>query len=445
MANNRLVLSNRRTPLLQKFMDNVIADGGTVEEEALAYAWNNTPAYIRQHTSGVLLPGATKASTLYLMKPDGSLGNTIAFGRSTVATRIDINGNLVDVPANQPIINYDIDLMRAMLVLEHAATNDIPNSHGFTGLTIDDSAASTATPAYQGATVKSFTRSLTSSEISYGTRGYGVFTFSAFVKAVNADTATLFVYKANGNKYLVHLNFSTGAVTSTGSVGTSIQIFFEKYANGWYRIMIQGNEASTITKFGLGGTDATQTVGTTLLTHSWQMQNSNATSYIKTTGSAATKSADAFSSFVSASVPIPQFSATGEGSIAFCASWTAGTAGISMHGGGFPGSSVVVQLNPRIVGRFDGGGAVNITSLGLPPVYWDAALDKLVWRTKTAAKDSLAYNNIITNSAGANVPNAAVHRNFNNFQGPPTARNAYLYMAFFNTYLPDNDFKALSL
>ena len=92
--------------IILAFKTRVIADSGTFEAETnLESQLNNIGKDLFDSASLVITPNGVKTSKLYAIKPtDGSGDLTVT--RATTATRVDENGNIVDVPANVARIDY---------------------------------------------------------------------------------------------------------------------------------------------------------------------------------------------------------------------------------------------------------------------------------------------------------------------------------------------------
>lgn len=424
---------------LRKFIDAVLADGGTVEDNGLYYTWDRVKHYIRANSSAILLAGAYKAGKIYAMLPSGVTSNA-AFSRSTVANRINAAGMVEQVAINVPINEYNIETGEVSYVLEPAATNVIPTSHSFAFLNVDNSSASAETPVVTGATVKAFTRNNSSDEMSWNVTGSptGNCSFSLFVKPDVAGTGIVNIIAdwSGGIVYRIAFNFATKTFSTTGSTGSNIDTHYRACANGWYRLVFRSQNGNNISKVGIGGSSATQAIGSTVHTHSWQWQTGWPTTYIKTTGSALTKTADVFS-IGSQAITFGLFGTSGQGTIAAMGNaYTSLETPYSFTGAG---NALCCVFGDRRVSRFDGTspGASNVQAL---PNY--RLSDRWAWRTQVGSRDSMVANNVITNATTNTTSNVNIRLLKNDFIGGP---NRYVYMSFFKTYLSDDDIKALTV
>lgn len=430
---------------LRKFIEAVVADGGTIEEDGLAYAWNKIPYYIRKNATGWIMPGAYKAGKQYIMKPDGSM-TWASISRGTVATRRNKDGNLEDVASNVLPNEYNVNTKECVFVIQGTCTNDIANSHAFTGMVVDNSSSiSGSAGVYAGATVRQFDRSSTSSELSFNIATGNVGGFSIFVKSINAASVDLFLESSVKNYYF-NFNFTTKAFTANpAGVGTNWFPMYEDFANGWYRIIFQHNLGSAAAiKAGIGGVNGTQAIGTSVLTHSWQYNTGTAHGYIKTTGSAATRGVDSFTlgSFATPG-PMGLWGATENTTVFYEMNGVGGTGTpFGVHGTGF---GFAAALAPRNISIFNGsGGAINTTTTPYPvrELYYNT-LNKFAYRRKDTVLASVAIGGTITNSTVV-ATQTGEWKQFSTAQTTPGTRYKYLWVAFFNYYVPNPDFAALT-
>lgn len=88
------------------FKTRVLSDGGTFEAETnLENQLNALGSTLFDSASLVITPNGVKTSKLYSIKPNDGIGD-LSVVRNTSATRIDENGNIVNVPANVARIDY---------------------------------------------------------------------------------------------------------------------------------------------------------------------------------------------------------------------------------------------------------------------------------------------------------------------------------------------------
>ena len=88
------------------FKGRVLADVGTFEAETkLENQLNTLGSTLFDSASLVITPNGVKTSKLYAIKPTDGTGD-LTVTRKTSATRINENGNIVNVPANVARIDY---------------------------------------------------------------------------------------------------------------------------------------------------------------------------------------------------------------------------------------------------------------------------------------------------------------------------------------------------
>ena len=91
---------------IKSFKTRILADGGTYESESiLEDRLQEITPNLFDSASLVITPNGVKTSKLYTIKPNDGTGD-LTVVRNTSATRIDENGNIVDVPANIARIDY---------------------------------------------------------------------------------------------------------------------------------------------------------------------------------------------------------------------------------------------------------------------------------------------------------------------------------------------------
>lgn len=117
--------------IILAFKTRVIADSGTFEAETnLESQLNNIGKDLFDSASLVITPNGVKTSKLYAIKPtDGSGDLTVT--RATTATRVDENGNIVDVPAKVARIDYSTG--QPAILVEPQMTNLWINNNNING------------------------------------------------------------------------------------------------------------------------------------------------------------------------------------------------------------------------------------------------------------------------------------------------------------------------
>ena len=92
--------------IISLFKTRVLSDGGNFEAETnLENQLNTLGKDLFDSASLVITPNGVKTSKLYAIKPTDGSGD-LDVARETTATRVDENGNIVDVPANIARIDY---------------------------------------------------------------------------------------------------------------------------------------------------------------------------------------------------------------------------------------------------------------------------------------------------------------------------------------------------
>ena len=100
------LIGNLFKDIIASFKNRVINDSGTFEaENDLNTKLNLIGKDLFDSASLVITPNGVKTSKLYTIKPNDGTGD-LSVTRATTATRIDENGNIVDVPANVARIDY---------------------------------------------------------------------------------------------------------------------------------------------------------------------------------------------------------------------------------------------------------------------------------------------------------------------------------------------------
>ena len=259
---------------------------------------------IYDKASLVQIPSGYKSGTLYSVVPNTADGD-FDFTRGSSATRVNKDGLIETVAANTPRLDYPLidgvvqdcpalllEPSRTNLVLRSeelnttwltfrssVTANDIvsPNGSQNAEKIIQESGQTSSGGVYQNLTLSNST----------------VYTYSVFLKAGGYDFGMI---RIDGGQY-AWFDLSSGAVGSiTGSGSSSI----EDFGNGWYRCSFTITTTSTTGQphIYVTNSDGSQTLsgadGVKGI-YAWGAvveQGSYPTSYIKTTSSQATRSAD---------------------------------------------------------------------------------------------------------------------------------------------------------
>jgi hypothetical protein len=230
------------------------------------------------------------------------LDSRITFTRSSTGTYTDESGIIRTAAANEARFDHDGDGNSLGLLIEESRTNLLTRSEEFddgtawgkVNVTVTANAAvapdGTTTADKLSATTTNGIHSIFSVAISAGT-----YTFSVFAKKAEYDRIIV-------NYYGISFNLNTGVIESTlpWQYNTSAKI--EKFANGWYRCSVTGTAAGNLylslanaapagnlsapPSFAGDGTSGIYIWGAQLEAGSFP------TSYIPTSGSTVTRSAD---------------------------------------------------------------------------------------------------------------------------------------------------------
>ena len=246
-----------------------------------------------QKASLVQIPSGYKASSanLYSVVPnngDGDFTVSVAAG----ATRVNKDGLIESVSANQARLNYDpTNPQDPHLLLEPTRTNKVyPNNsltgYSTSGVSTTNNSATAPNGTNEGAKVQATTSGNAVVFRSFsGTSGI-THNISVFAKAGTHNQVRLQEGFAGANMYV---NLSTGTEVSSANA-TNKKI--EEYPNNWYRISFDFTSASTSLQYSVyfSGTYAT---GDNVYLWGGQIeQGSNVTSLIPTTTSVQTRTID---------------------------------------------------------------------------------------------------------------------------------------------------------
>lgn len=287
---------------IKSFKTRISADGGTYEGESILEdrLQEITPSLF-DSASLVITPNGVKTSKLYSIKPSDGTGD-LSVTRATTATRIDENGNIVNVPANMARIDYSNG--SAAILVEPQRTNLVPNSQTFVGWTLSNSGGVSISNVN---TTNPFGFSSVTKVIPTTTLGQ----HRPFLSANYSASGRIWVIaKADGYNYLslgeggglngatIIFNLSNGTISGSW-VGYNGEI--SSLGDGWYKCSLNMNSVGTISRFIIIRNNNTTADysgdGTSgiLIAHKQLEVGSFDTSAIITSGTIATRNADVIS------------------------------------------------------------------------------------------------------------------------------------------------------
>ena len=255
-----------------------------------------------------LIPSGYKASKVYSVLPTDGTGD-FDFTRSGNATRVNSEGLIELVSTNVPRLNYPLidGVVQGCpsLLLEPQRINLLIYSEDFSNPAwnkINSTINSNQTISPKG----DLTADLLSATTTTGSYFIDVlfvtpaqkYTYSIFAKKSNSDYFA-FIIVDGANVIRQYYNVSDGTVGITNNSGSPIveNIKIENYGNGWYRcsLTIQAlNSAVEVRNYVIQNDGiATAPIGSEIFLWGIQSeQGSYATSYIPTSGTIGTRSAE---------------------------------------------------------------------------------------------------------------------------------------------------------
>ena len=219
---------------IKSFKTRILADSGTYEAESiLEDRLQEITPNLFASASLVITPNGVKTSKLYAIKPDNGSGD-LTVVRATTATRVDENGNIVDVPANVARLDYS-NGSRPSILVEPLLTNYWANNNNTNGYTNNTGAIKgnqvinafgNGVNGYQY-TFDSTGKSFVGSEFSirtFDTRTFPVNRLCLFIKNPSSD------YFSINFSFVAQATFRFSNLTSYDSNGSIVKINNNTYA-----------------------------------------------------------------------------------------------------------------------------------------------------------------------------------------------------------------------
>lgn len=225
------------------------------------------------------------------------------FSRPSIATYVNSAGDIVTAAANEP--RYEFHPLTGIalgLKMEAGRTNSAANSEVFaasTGTTVSSNAVVAPDGTATGDTIIENTSNSEhyTNDISFTPAASSNHTWSVWAKR-GAGSRNVALRMAGANVASANFNFDTKVFVTSGA--QFVRAGYEEYKNGWFRLwmtVLPTSLTSTVFRLQLisGSTTTVYTGdGTSGITF-WGRQlevGSHASSYVKTTGSPVTRSAD---------------------------------------------------------------------------------------------------------------------------------------------------------
>jgi len=253
---------------------------------------------LKDKASQIFKPSRYKATKLYAYRGQ----DLTSVGRSSVATRVNSSGLIEEVAVNIPRLNYDPeDLSKCpSFLFEESRTNSFTSSEDGSAWEVNGSSVITNA-------IKSPDGNNTGNKLTYDG---GSYSFARKTYASGAGVFSVFAKRGN-HRYVGIRNSHVSGVHSVFDfdsekftlVQSGHTCSFVKYPNGWYRLIdyqsVTVSPTSAYRSICIAGSDGNEN-GTDVPTDSyvyfWGAQGEFSkvvpSSYIKTTGSSATRSND---------------------------------------------------------------------------------------------------------------------------------------------------------
>ena len=278
---------------------------------------NEQDAYengVETNVSGTVIPNQSTIGIVFRVGGTNSGNNTLTVSNISVKEvtfdQSDGTLTLFEHPNNVPRVEWDADRNRLGLLVEESRTNLFTESEKLSekdhSLNTTDNAIiapdRTQTASFCKPTTASAEHFIDDANVTAGTD----YAMSCFAKQGPGDY--LLAFRGSGiGANPPRFNLATGTIDNEGASSAWSDTKIEDVGNGWYRCSSIGNPSSTTPlRFQIVRSDGAHSFagdGTSGL-YIWGCQIEQAsfpTSYIKTTGSTATRSADV------ASIPVADF------------------------------------------------------------------------------------------------------------------------------------------
>ena len=254
----------------------------------------------------IMYPSGYKADKIYSLKPTDGSGD-LTFTRASTATRVNDSGLIETVAIDTPRIDYTLSEC-GKLLLEPQRTNLIPRSEDLSSLWNFTNVDKTLTQ------VKNPSGNLGVYEIAAtSTSGSHYFEPSTYSATSGADYTFSFFAKINGSNF-VQVALSTGfsplyqnfnlldGTLGNGNLTSGYSSSIEPFGDGWYRVSVKGTTISANARFltipiitDIASRNPSFNGDGTSGVYVWGFQReagSYPTSYIPTSGSTVTRTAD---------------------------------------------------------------------------------------------------------------------------------------------------------